>query len=1258
MHEQEVPKPKLYKLRKLKLKKRKHPRQLIYLDDQAGQFLQSNTASMASYPSIGKFRILSQIRAASVRKVAPRVRNLEEAFAKRAAADLSIQSILPDPQKLPSAIPVEERAFHPLETTDWESKIILADDEYPAVEDRLVPLYAKIGPEPVLQTSRSNMSRPSTPLSASASLLALLTSSNSGHTSRSNSRPGTPPLQPPAILAPPSVNILRNPRNTAARFVNEDLLKGHWMDTIIFDDTVLPAALPPTRLLLTRFDPNMIFDTSSSSEKTDVQALTMKDLSRLNKMILKAKAKRGMGLPAVPVPAKPVMLNFSKPTTNDRYNLSNDKYYEASTVSSSTKRSSSTAQEESGRSVNIAVAKAAMAARVGLQHSVTALKLISPFFRTHWDKNQLRHWHRPVLTIDQGALMTFSPIKKNRGVKDSDAMQPVASVIRNAKGLTLKDGSDYLLVEYSEEYPPLVMNVGMATFIYNYQRKPGDLRDPLGFNQPDHQSVQSPKQQNDDPLGLPMVLKDGDQSPFWIFGDIPPGGSQLTIQNNLFRAPIFPHASNSTDFLAILTHTKGSTTRKLYLRELPERHVLVGQTFPTVEVFGPHSRKHNAFCRNRVQVYAYRLFAKDAEMKGHDKVGGHSDKIQTKLKISRILHAFPQFSEGSVRKWLKDYAESIRGGSDSGSWALRPDAPTLSEDDLRSLVTPESVCQYESMLAGQQRLADAGCISEVLEFANPDGEDGLLDEELGCSGELRLAPWNTTANFINATMGKCWLQLSGAGDPSGGRGDGFSFVKIPSKLAQARLTASDPLTETTAAAAAARKKMSNEQIAYRTEIAKIWKAQLKALSDSTPPPDEEPAITQTDSSVTSPANTPWTDLKRRPTDDDGLSVVSRATSATGVSQASRSRQLVITRTRLTESGPVIETETVTDPRIINAYLRQRQSWEMRRKRKAVAAAASAARVKKIRKLAGSLEESGGDSQRPKDPKAAKPTKSITCGTCGMIGHMKTNRICPRYAEYEAEVQRNASVISESSSIENMTGRMESTKISISLASLNSQKSTLAEEKPVIKLKIPKPSDQAPQVVKAVPSPAKFEANAELQKLSSVFVKVLDHLTSIPESWPFHKPVPKRDYPHYYRIISKPVDLSTIKSRVKRMFYKSVEKFMEDVSRIRDNCIKFNTAAHPFSVTAKSLVEEAEDLVQKMLSDSQDTLIQSTNDVDVLVENEVALIESGIEEVDMAVGSIIQESTADSILSGEGINDDPLTQLCSGSYEQQHHEESE
>jgi transcription initiation factor TFIID subunit 1 len=47
--------------------------------------------------------------------------------------------------------------------------------------------------------------------------------------------------------------------------------------------------------------------------------------------------------------------------------------------------------------------------------------------------------------------------------------------------------------------------------------------------------------------------------------------------------------------------------------------------------------------------------------------------------------------------------------------------------------------------------------------------------------ELLLTPWNLTSNFIAATQGKGMLQLTGLGDPSGGRGEAFSYVRMPQK---------------------------------------------------------------------------------------------------------------------------------------------------------------------------------------------------------------------------------------------------------------------------------------------------------------------------------------------------------------------------------------------------------------------------------------------------------------------------------------------
>ena len=42
--------------------------------------------------------------------------------------------------------------------------------------------------------------------------------------------------------------------------------------------------------------------------------------------------------------------------------------------------------------------------------------------------------------------------------------------MRNAEDLTGKDGA-HVLAEYSEEFPPLIMQIGMATKINNYYKR-------------------------------------------------------------------------------------------------------------------------------------------------------------------------------------------------------------------------------------------------------------------------------------------------------------------------------------------------------------------------------------------------------------------------------------------------------------------------------------------------------------------------------------------------------------------------------------------------------------------------------------------------------------------------------------------------------------------------------------------------------------------------------------------------------------------
>ncbi len=79
------------------------------------------------------------------------------------------------------------------------------------------------------------------------------------------------------------------------------------------------------------------------------------------------------------------------------------------------------------------------------------------------------------------------------------------------------------------------------------------------------------------------------------------------------------------------------------------------------------------------------------------------------------------------------------------------------------MVTPEMVCVFEAVRAGQQRLIDAGYGAGEIEEMDDvdDSEESKLDEE------VQLSPWVQAKNFRLASQGKAMVKLYGAGDPTG-----------------------------------------------------------------------------------------------------------------------------------------------------------------------------------------------------------------------------------------------------------------------------------------------------------------------------------------------------------------------------------------------------------------------------------------------------------------------------------------------------------
>ncbi|KAI9154182.1 hypothetical protein LWI28_022239 [Acer negundo] len=80
---------------------------------------------------------------------------------------------------------------------------------------------------------------------------------------------------------------------------------------------------------------------------------------------------------------------------------------------------------------------------------------------------------------------------------------------------------------------------------------------------------------------------------------------------------------------------------------------------------------------------------------------------------------------------------------------------------------------------------------------------------------------------------------------------------------------------------------------------------------------------------------------------------------------------------------------------------------------------------------------------------------------------------------------------------------------------------------------------------------------------------------------FLKPVSKKEAPDYLDIIKDPMDLSTIRDKVRRMEYKDREDFRHDVFKITLNAHAYNDGRNPgISLLADQLLELSDYLLDE------------------------------------------------------------------------------
>ncbi|KAH8157639.1 hypothetical protein CIB48_g10606 [Xylaria polymorpha] len=615
---------------------------------------------------------------------------------------------------------------------------------------------------------------------------------------------------------------------------------------------------------------------------------------------------------------------------------------------------------------------------VGVEHSLPALKLTFPFYRTKLD-GQPWEFHRKKFDVDKVVKHNIGVRKPGKVRRKDIKGRSTQEIFKTTKDLSLNDNSTAVLFEYSEQFPTVLSNFGMGNRVINYYRRK---------ERGDEEKI--PKLD----IGETHPLLPEDRSPFSIFGTVDPGETVPTLHNEMYRAPIFKHEPRPNDFL--LGHTtNASEGPRWFLRNIDHVYT-VGQAFPSMEIPGPHARKVTNTSKNRLKMIAFRMM---------------KQKESQDVSLKEITpHVFEK-EDPQNRQKLKEFLDYSK---ETKTWHLKESEVMMDEAAIRAMIKPEDVCLVEAMQVGQQLMENAGFDPKDKE----DNEDGV-DEPL----VVQLAPWRISKNFLDASAGKAMVALHGEGDPTG-HGLGFSFIKTSMKggyinAVQGPLaTSADAIERERKANGGHSYNVKKQQDMYNAAIRDIWERQRTTLSDST---------THEDADVLDTANEDDR-FNQRPADatpapvDDGRSQFSR------FSAASRNgkRKLRITRKKTSSTGEVFtDVVILDDPLVIRNYMKQRSvltekdrdvysiiptadADDNRDKVKLVEKELSRLLKNQDRrqvrekqgkgKKKGASANTNGNNAASPDASGDKASVGTTrkCANCGQVGHIKTNK---RYWHY-------------------------------------------------------------------------------------------------------------------------------------------------------------------------------------------------------------------------------------------------------------------
>ena len=329
--------------------------------------------------------------------------------------------------------------------------------------------------------------------------------------------------------------------------------------------------------------------------------------------------------------------------------------------------------------------------------------------------HELKNFHRPRMTTSLKSRPWSIHVKGEKSLisQTNRAMNLHSSTV----DLNIATG-EFILVEYVEEFPPIMLNFGMSSLIVNYERvrevemdqderrhrsmqKSVDVESlyrlprhvKLLMEKKDFKQIFEIDSSSKLAVGEPFILEAYDEFPF--LGTLEPGEILQSFKNELFRSPLFAHTPKSTDFVLVRTKI-GKDSLQYTLRPIRQLF-LSGQLEPLEVVPKPIkglSKTQECFFLLAAARYL------NSNRNGIEWKDLRKELILSSFSKEKALESI--LSRVAQRSFFEVDATTRTRAS---RWFPNKD---LEPEELEKMFTAKDVCLQESSAAAEYRLSSLG----------------------------------------------------------------------------------------------------------------------------------------------------------------------------------------------------------------------------------------------------------------------------------------------------------------------------------------------------------------------------------------------------------------------------------------------------------------------------------------------------------------------------------------------------------------------